>query len=143
MVEWLHTSPSQGGDPRSIRGRSNNNVFILIFLEFFMKKLTCPTTSVRIPVEREIVLSDALKHNWPNDSNGYFLVKIENGLICCGFVDKQTHVMKVEFRGANVNKMIQEIAERKLCDHKTMGYIASELMIAKNALENNKRYIQR
>ncbi|MBI2110236.1 hypothetical protein HYT51_00445 [Candidatus Woesearchaeota archaeon] len=108
-----------------------------------MKKSACPVATVKIPAEREIVLSDTLKHVWPIDPNGYFLVKIENGLICCGFVDKKTHVMKVEFRGANVNKMIQEIAERKLCDHKTMGYITSELMIAKDALENNRKYIQR
>ena len=108
-----------------------------------MRKSACPTTTVSIPAEREVILSDTLKHTWPSDPNGYFLVKIENGLICCGFVAKQTHVMKVEFRGANVNEMIQEIAKRKLCNFETMGYIASELMIAKGALENNRKYIQR
>jgi len=107
-----------------------------------MKKL-CPETPVKISEKREIILSDTFKQPWPEDPKGYFLVKIEQGTICCGFVEKKTHTLIVEFKGTNVFKMIQEIAKRKLCNLTTMGYIASELMIVKRALEENKEYKQR
>ena len=45
------------------------------------------------------------------------------------------------------DKIIKEIAKRKLVNLEQMGYIASELMIAKDCLKNNslasKKYIQR
>ena len=70
------------------------------------------------------------------------MVKIEAGFLHCGFANSK-HEVKIEFIGKNVEKMIKEIAKRKICDLEHMGYIASELMIAKNCLENQKKYVQR
>jgi hypothetical protein len=102
----------------------------------------CPIHKIEIPGDREVVLTDGKEYPWKGDPKGYFLVKIENGLICCGFVNPE-HKMIVEFRGRDPDRIIKEIAERKLCSLGNMGYIASELMIAKDALENGKQYIQR
>ena len=51
--------------------------------------------------------------------------------------------MKIEFRGSDPDKIIKEIASRKLCSLGNMGYISSELMIAKDALDNKNKYTQR
>lgn len=106
----------------------------------------CPFHKIEIPKDREIIKTDKLKFPWKQDPKGYFLVKIEKNQICCGFVNNK-HKMKVEFRGKNPDKIIKEIAKRKLVNLEQMGYIASELMIAKDCLKNNslasKKYIQR
>ena len=110
-----------------------------------MKPRKCPSCPIEIPEDREVVFCDAKEHPRKPDRNGYFLVKVENGMICCGFVriKGSKHRMAVEFRGRDPDKMIKEIAERKICSLVNMGYIASELMTAKDALENGKRYVQR
>ncbi len=102
----------------------------------------CPYHAINILSDREIVKTDKLKFSWKQDPNGYFLIKLENEQICCGFVNNK-HVMETEFRGKDVEKMIKEIAKRKLIGLEQMGYIASELMIAKNFLESGKKYTQR
>ncbi len=102
----------------------------------------CPFHKIEIPAGREIVEVDKLKFPWKQDKNGYFLVKLENGIICCGFVNND-HKMVVEFRGTDFDKIIKEIASRKLVDLEHMGYIASELVIAKNCLDSGTKYVQR
>ena len=102
----------------------------------------CPLHTIEIPEDREVVFCDDLRHEWHGDEKGYFLVKLEEGLICCGFVGPG-HRMVVEFRGRDPDKIIKEIAERRLCSLGNMGYIASELMIAAAALKSGKKYIQR
>ncbi|MEK6842573.1 MAG: hypothetical protein AABX84_02060, partial [Nanoarchaeota archaeon] len=76
------------------------------------------------------------------DKKCYFLVKIHKRKFNCGFVNNK-HEMKIEFIGLDPEKMIKEIAKRKLCDLEHMGYIASELMIACDCMKNNKKYMQR
>jgi hypothetical protein len=106
-------------------------------------KEDCPFHPINIPDDREIVETDNLKFPWEGDDKGYFLIKLEDGKICCGFVNSD-HKMEVEFRGKDPNKIIKEIAKRKLCsDLQHMGYIASELMIAKECLEQDKNFVQR
>jgi len=105
-------------------------------------KQKCPYHKIEIPADREIVETDDLKFPWKQDPYGYFLIKLENNRICCGFVNNN-HVMEVEFRGTNPEKIIKEIAKRELVGLSQMGYIASELMIAKDCLENKKEYVQR
>jgi len=109
-----------------------------------MKK-KCPLHEIEISSNREIVVCDKKKHEWEQDPKGYFLVKIDRkkGQVCCGFVEAKTHVMKVEFRGRDTEKIIKEIAARNLCSLGNMGYIASELMAAKHCLDQDKEYIQR
>ena len=102
----------------------------------------CPRHPIDISEDREIVFTDEKEYSWNGDSKGYFLVKIEKGLICCGFVGSD-HKMAIEFRGKDSDKIIKEIAERDLCSTGNMGYITSELMIAKDALGNGKKYVQR
>lgn len=105
-----------------------------------MKK--CPIVPIDISKNREILDCDFLEFPWKRDPNGYFLVKIEGEIICCGFVDNN-HKMILELRGKDPSKIIREIARRKLCGVEHMGYIASELMIALNCIKNSKEYIQR
>ena len=105
-----------------------------------MKK--CPTFPIKISPKRKIILTDNLKFHWKRDKKGYFLVKIENKKIHCGFVNNNSE-MVIEFTGKNPDKIIKEIAKRKLCDLEHMGYIASELTIAENCLNKGKKYIQR
>jgi hypothetical protein len=104
--------------------------------------MKCPFHPIDIPADREVVLCDGLRHEWHGDAKGYFLVKLENGLLCCGFVNPE-HRMVVEFRGKDPDRMIGEIARRELCSLGNMGYIASELMIAAAALKSGKKYVQR
>ena len=49
----------------------------------------CPLHTIEIPEDREVVFCDDLRHEWHGDEKGYFLVKLEEGLICCGFVGTQ------------------------------------------------------
>ena len=105
-------------------------------------KNKCPLHPIEVPEDREVIFSDGKEYPWKRDPKGYFLVKIENGMLCCGFVNSD-HKMVLEIRGQKPDKIIKEIAERKLCSLENMGYIASELMIAKDALDKKKEYIQR
>jgi len=102
----------------------------------------CPSHKINIPTDREVVKTDSLKFPWKQDPHGYFLVKIAEEQICCGFVNNN-HTMEVEFKGTNIDNIIKEIAKRKLVDLEHMGYITSELMIAKDCLENKQEYVQR
>ena len=106
-----------------------------------MKKF-CPVSQIKISSKRKIIFTDEKKFPWKKDAKGYFLVKIENNEIHCGFANNK-HEVKIEFVGKNPEKMIKEIAKRKICDLERMGYIASELMIAKNCLESGKKFVQR
>ncbi|MBI2043237.1 hypothetical protein HYT25_02515 [Candidatus Pacearchaeota archaeon] len=106
------------------------------------KKLPCPTSPIKIPAARKIIFTDEKKYPWKQDKKGYFLVKIQRGFLHCGFVNNR-HEMKIEFVGKNPEKIIKEIAKRKLCDIEHMGYIASELIIAHECIKKNKKYAQR
>ena len=105
-----------------------------------MKK--CPSHKIEILKTRKIIFCDKLKFSWKQDPKGYFLVEIKDNKICCGFVNNK-HKMIIEFRGKDPDKIIKEIAKRKLCNLENMGYIASELMIAKDCLKSKKKYRQR
>ncbi|MFH1917043.1 MAG: hypothetical protein ABIJ21_07310 [Nanoarchaeota archaeon] len=107
-----------------------------------MIKKDCPFHPIDIPEDREIVNTDDKTYQWKMDPKGYFLVKIQDGNICCGHVTPQ-HRITIEFRGKDPDKIIKEIAKRKLCDLSHMGYIAQELQIAKECLTTGKKYVQR
>jgi len=102
----------------------------------------CPSSEVKIPKNRTIVFCDNLNFLWDGDPKGYFLVKIKKNFISCGFVNSK-HKMIVEFRGKDPDKIIKEIVKRKICNLGNMGYIASELMLARYCLEKKKEYTQR
>lgn len=107
-----------------------------------MKLKSCPSSPIKISPSRKIILTDNLKFPWRKNRKGYFLVKIENKRIHCGFVNRKNKMI-FEFTGKNPDKIIKEIAKRKLCDLEHMGYIASELTIAEDCIKNDKKYIQR
>ena len=102
----------------------------------------CPFHDIEIPEDREIIEVDSKKFDWKVDPKGYFLVKIEHGMLCCGFVNAD-HKMVLEIRGKNPDKICKEIAKRELCSLGNMSYIAQELLLAKECLENNQKYVQR
>lgn len=106
-----------------------------------MKK-KCPCIKIDILSNRKIILCDKLKFPWKQDKKGYFLVKIEKKEIHVGFVNN-SHKMTLELRGTDPDKIIKEIAKRKLCDLEHMGYIASEIMLAYSCIKNKKKYVQR
>ena len=106
-----------------------------------MKKI-CPTSPIKVSSDCKIIFTDGKKYPWKKDKKGYFLVKIQDGFLHCGFANNK-HEVVIEFVGRNVEKMIKEIAKKKICDLEHMGYIASELMIARDCMENNKKYVQR
>ena len=105
-------------------------------------KKICPFKPINIPDNRKIIDCDKLNFKWNQDNKGYFLVKIEKGKICCGHINNK-HKMTVELRGKDPDKIIKEIAKKKLCDLEHMGYIASELTIAHDCLKTKKKYVQR
>ncbi|MEN9626642.1 MAG: hypothetical protein RL557_970 [archaeon] len=107
-----------------------------------MKKI-CPSQEIQITHDREIAFTDGNHYPWTADPHGYFLVKLADGFICCGFVDKTTHRMLIELRGKNPDKIVKEIVARDLCDKPHLAYISQELMIAHDCLVNNKLYVQR
>ena len=46
--------------------------------------------------DRKMIFTDEIKFPWRQDKRGYFLIKIGNGKIHCGFVNNN-HEMLVEF----------------------------------------------
>lgn len=106
-----------------------------------MKK--CPAHDITIPDDREVVDCDAKKYPWRQDPKGYFLVRLRGGKIECGFVEAGSHRMLAEFRASDPDRIIKEIASRKLCSLTGMGYIAGELMLAKQCLDSGQKYVQR
>jgi hypothetical protein len=102
----------------------------------------CPFHPIEISKSRAIVETDNLEFPWKQDNNGYFLVKIEDSKICCGFVDNN-HKMCIEFRGVDPDKMIKEIIKRKIVGVEHVGYIAQELQIVKHCIDSSKKYVQR
>ncbi|MBI4116339.1 hypothetical protein HY449_01205 [Candidatus Pacearchaeota archaeon] len=106
------------------------------------KQKSCPSSPIEIPQLRKIIFTDKKKFPWRKNRNGYFLIKIQEKKIHCGFVNWKNKMI-FEFVGKNPDKMIKEIAKRKLCDLEHMGYIASELTVAENFLKGDKKYIQR
>ena len=104
--------------------------------------MKCPQHKINISKDREVINCDNLQFPWKQDPNGYFLVKIKDNEINCGFVNSN-HKMILEFRGTDPDKIIKEIIKREICNKENLGYISSELILAKNCIDNKKQYIQR
>ena len=103
----------------------------------------CLGVPIEINPDREVVLCDGLEFpcGWtPGD--GYFLVKIEGGLICVGWVDGE-HRMNIEFRGSCPETLIKEIVRRDFLSPSHAAYIGAEVMLAYHCLVNGLEYVQR
>ena len=121
---------TKGGKKTDVRGNSHESC------------TSCPTKHI-ILSDREKVNADKLIFPWRKNNKGYFLLKIEDGKVCCGFVNWKHHML-IEWQGTDSDKIMKDIAQRKLCsDHFAMAYIASELMRAEYHLKNNIIYVQR
>lgn len=110
-----------------------------------MKKIfgKCLGIPIRIHNDRKVVLCDDLEFpcGW-KEGDGYFLVKIEDGLICVGWVDGN-HDMRVEFRGSDPDKLIREVTRQVFVDKPHAAYIAAEITLAQRCLTNGTEYVQR
>ena len=106
-----------------------------------MAKIKGTFHEMEIPDNREIIQTDTLRLPWKEDKACYFLIRIANGKIHCGFLSG--HVMAVEFVGKDPFNMIKEIARRGLINQEHMGYVACEIMRASICLEGNEEFIQR
>jgi hypothetical protein len=99
--------------------------------------------SIELPDNHPTFKCDDQNYPWEGDDSGYFLVKIEKGLIKCGFVGSD-HKLKLELIGENPFNLMQEIVKRDLTSNKQhLGYIAQEIMIAHRSLQEDTEYIQR
>jgi len=103
----------------------------------------CLGTEINISPDREVVLCDALEFPWRwKEEDGYFLVKIEDGMICVGYVDGR-HELNLEFRGTDPDKLTKEILRRDFLTKAHTAYIAAEIILAHHCLKNNLEYVQR
>ena len=103
----------------------------------------CLGIDITIKPDRDVVLCDELEFpcGW-KEGDGYFLVKIEEGMICVGWVDG-THDMKIEFRGSDPDKLIREVTRQEFVDKPHAAYIAAEITLAHRCLTDGSDYIQR
>ena len=103
----------------------------------------CLGVDIKINPDREVVLCDGLEFpfKWKQE-DGYFLVRLEDGMICIGFVDGN-HELNVEFRGRDPEKLTKEIVRRDFLTKSHTAYIAAEIVLAHHCLTNNLEYIQR
>jgi hypothetical protein len=102
---------------------------------------------LRIPIhihdDRKIVYCDDLEfpHEW-KEGDGYFLVHLQEGMICVGWVDGSHH-MNLEFRGSDPEKLIREVTRQDFVDKSHAAYIAAEIVLAHRCLIDGTEYVQR
>lgn len=104
----------------------------------------CLGIPIKIRDDRRIISCDELEfpYEW-KEGDGYFLVKIEDGIICVGWVDGIRHEMDVEFRGADPEKLIKEVTRQDFVDKSHAAYIAAEIILAHRCLVDRAEYVQR
>lgn len=103
----------------------------------------CLDVDIEINPGREVVFCDGLTFPWVwEPADGYFLVRIEDGMICIGYVD-ENHELNIEFRGSDPETLTKEIVRRDFLNASHTSYIAGEIMLAHHCLKNNLEYIQR
>lgn len=103
----------------------------------------CLGVDIEINPDREVVLCDGLTFpfQW-KEEDGYFLVRIEDGMICVGWVDGSHH-LNIEFRGSNPELLIKEITRQDFVSKSHTAYIAAEIILAHRCLVDGTEYIQR
>ena len=104
----------------------------------------CLGVPIKIRDDRKVVFCDGLKFpcGWKK-GDGYFLVKIEDGMICVGWVDGTSHEMTIEFRGSDPDKIIREVTRQDFVDKPHAAYIAAEIILAHQCLKTGTAYVQR
>ena len=110
-----------------------------------MTKITgkCHGKTIHIRDDREVVECDGLEFPWEwKEEDGYFLVKIENGQICIGYVDGN-HDLNIEFRGTDPETLTKEIVRRDFLNPSHTAYIAAEIILAHRCLVDGIEYVQR
>ena len=110
-----------------------------------MKKIRgkCLDVDITIRSDREIVLCDGLEFPWTwKEEDGYFLVRLENGMICIGYVNGR-HELILEFRGTNPETLTKEIVRRDFLSPSHLAYIAGEIILAHHCMTNGLEYVQR
>ncbi len=103
----------------------------------------CLGIEIEINPDREVVECDGLTFpfSW-KEEDGYFLVKIEEGQICIGYVD-ENHQLNIEFRGTDPETLTKEIVRRDFLNPSHTAYIAAEIILAHRCLMDGTEYIQR
>ena len=100
-----------------------------------------PYRDFTIPEKREVIHTDGLRFPWREDPAGYFLVRTDGDRIRVGFLEDD--VMTLELQGSDPYNIIKEIAKRDLINKEHMGYIAAEIVRAKQAIDTNETFVQR
>ena len=98
---------------------------------------------IEINSDREIVECDGLKFPfiWKQE-DGYFLIRIEDGIICIGYVDGN-HQLSIEFRGTDPETLTKEIVRRDFLSPSHAAYIGGEILLAHHCLITGAEYVQR
>src|SRR5882724_13442458 len=87
----------------------------------------CLSRKILLKGDREIIFCCDSDLNWKwNETDGYFLVRIQGREICVGYVDG-AHVMSREFRGTSPTAILREIASRRFISLQHLAYIAAEI----------------
>ena len=103
----------------------------------------CLGIEIEINPDREVVLCDGLKFPWDwKPEDGYFLVKIEDGMICIGYVD-ENHQLNIEFKGTDPETLTKEIVRRDFLNKAHTAYIGAEIILAHRCLVDGTEYVQR
>ncbi len=103
----------------------------------------CLEVPIKINPDREIVQCDGLEFPWEwKATDGYFLIRIENNIICVGYVNEQ-HELNIEFRGKDPDTLTKEILRRDFLKKEHLSYISAEIVLANHCLVNGIEYIQR
>jgi flavin-dependent dehydrogenase len=63
--------------------------------------MKCPQHKINISKDREVINCDNLQFPWKQDPNGYFLVKIKDNEINCGFVNHNFYKQKTSKKNIN------------------------------------------
>ncbi|QHI69469.1 DUF4346 domain-containing protein [Tichowtungia aerotolerans] len=103
----------------------------------------CLGIPIRIHDDRKIVCCDDLEFpcGW-KEGDGYFLVRLYEGVICVGWVNGN-HEMNIEFRGSDPDNLIREVTRQDFVDKPHAAYIAAEIMLAYRCLVDGSEYVQR
>jgi hypothetical protein len=103
----------------------------------------CLGIPIRINPNRKVVHCDGLEFPWTwEEGDGYFLVKLEGGMICVGWVDGK-HELNLEFRGSDPEPLIKEVTRQDFVDKPHAAYIAAEIILAHHCLQTGAEYVQR
>src|SRR5690606_576169 len=94
-----------------------------------------------LPDDIEHMQCDTQTYPWCQDANRYVLIRVIDNNIECLFVQDDVAFLRLD--GTNPFNLIKEIARRNIVNLEHMGYVACEIMRAKQAIDAKSEFVQR